>query len=161
MEELLKGLILWTKGAACAAIVTAGIVLIAHWDRLSVALADTSAAPAKQSVSEDCECPGPATRHVRKRPDNDEHAENDAPVFDDEDKAAPFIGTPAVNIQPGAGPGVGVGSFAGPPAPPIVYGGPEYQFGVTVVEKKHHRWPRRMIGGIGRGIGKIFGFRRH
>jgi hypothetical protein len=184
MDELLIGLIRWSKVAALAAALTTIIVLVAHWHGLREAsgsgntpvtntetelvppVSNSNYAPAK-NANDNCGCetskPAEPLALPQVQAPPAEVAENAQPG----EAAAPVIGTPAVNMQWAApappAPPVGYSrAFASPPTPPVGYSGPEWQYSVTVRAKNPHRWPRRMIGGIGRGIGKVFGFgRRH
>jgi hypothetical protein len=172
MDELLIGLIRWSKVAALAAALTTIIVLVAHWHGLREAsgsgntpvtntetetlppVSNSNYAPAKNANDNcGCETATPSAAAPPVRPQVQAWPADQASAGQPEDAPVPVIGTPAVNTQWAA---------PAPPAPPVGYSGPEWQYSVTVRAKNPHRWPRRMIGGIGRGIGKVFGFgRRH
>jgi hypothetical protein len=164
-EQEFKKILLLMKTCMVISIIAAFVVICTHYRGFSLTISPV-AADTKIVVVER-PAPTPAAQDRKSRPTAEPSADE---TEDDYQAPVPIIGTPAVNrqedIQPGPsallapGPGIGDGPFSENATAPVVgYDGPQWQYRVTVREKRH-RWPRRMIGGIGRGIGKVFGFRR-
>jgi hypothetical protein len=150
LGRLLRGILNFVKAGFVIGLFTLGVLVMTHWHEKLLAhgwnvVRDTETAQHESSAevsAEDHAPPRPV--HHRRRIS----VTPPEPVVDDEpEQAAPVAATPIAQIE-----------TAAPPSPVVVFVHvPEYS--LTVTARKHHRWPRRFFGAIGRGLGKVIGVR--
>jgi hypothetical protein len=171
MEELLAKLIRWSQIAAISASIGAVIVLFSHWPRhLRLAWDEPKPTPVRTDDA-DCVCEQPRYHRQSFVARRTQHlAPPQEPLTDEQPEVSTpqFVGTPVSNMQPNAfaaparvtpEPEVVVVDPYSSPRPVVRYGGAQWGLSVTVRQRPRHAWPRRSIGGIGHGIGRVFGIR--